>query len=57
MWKHGKEGEGHSRWETAWTKDLAVEMTMALSGTVRGQAGVEGLAGDQASGWTLGLSR
>ena len=37
-------------------KDLAVEMTMAFSGTVRGQTGVECLAGDQASGWTLGLS-
>ena len=37
-------------------KDLAVEMTMTFSGTVRGQTGVECLAGDQASGWTLGLS-
>ena len=56
MWKRGKDGEGHSRWETAWTKDLAVEIARAFSGTVRGQTVIECLAGDQASGWTPGLS-
>ena len=56
MWKRGKDREGHSRWETAWTKDLAVEIARAFSGTVRGQTVIECLAGDQASGWTPGLS-